>query len=88
MTAKPPRARILDLQIAVGQQFVFLTDDANDDGQPDDIMFAGTVNLTKNSATWRLWILQRIYSGDRRSRTNSRYLTDCNWPKSAGRMLE
>ena len=35
----------LDLESAVGQRFVFLMDDADDDGQPDDIMFVGTVTL-------------------------------------------
>ena len=37
-------ARIgLDLKSAVGQQFLFLMDDADDDGNPDEIMFVGTV---------------------------------------------
>ena len=35
----------LDLDNAVGLRFVFQMDDADDDGQPDDIMFIGTVKF-------------------------------------------
>jgi len=35
----------LGLEEAVGQRFVFLMEDADDDGNPDDIMFIGTVQF-------------------------------------------
>ena len=33
----------LDLRSAVGKRFVFSMDDADENGNPDDIMFIGTV---------------------------------------------